>query len=97
LRWRHGGTDLRTIPSPLLPSCDAGLNLDDQDDRYVLIPVMAKRASRPRLPWMLAGFWAVGDKDLAMKASALKFAPEPKGLITNMTRKQIKALPKAKS
>jgi PRC-barrel domain len=45
----------------------------------------------------VGGFLGVGDKDVAMKASALKFDPDRKVLITNMTKNQIKALPKAKS
>jgi len=43
------------------------------------------------------GFWDVGDKDVAMKASALKFDPDRKVLVTNMTKDQIKKLPASKS
>jgi hypothetical protein len=37
------------------------------------------------------------DKDVAMKASAFKFDPDRKVLVTNMTKDQIKKLPEIKS
>ena len=45
----------------------------------------------------VGGFLGVGDKDVAMKASALKFDPDRKVLVTNMTKNQIKKLPAIKS
>ena len=45
----------------------------------------------------VGGFLGVGDKDVAMKASAFKFDPDRKVLVTNMTRDQIKKLPEIKS
>jgi len=45
----------------------------------------------------VGGFLGVGDKDVAMKASAFKFDPDRKVLITSMTKDQIKKLPKVKS
>ena len=45
----------------------------------------------------VGGFLGVGEKDVAMQARTLKFDPDRKVLITNMTKNQIKALPKAKS
>src|ERR1700704_4441237 len=45
----------------------------------------------------VGGFLGVGDKDVAMKASAFKFDPDRKVLITNMTKDQIKKLPAIKS
>ena len=45
----------------------------------------------------VGGFLGVGDKDVAMKASALKFDPDRKVLVTNMTKDQIKKLPAMKS
>jgi hypothetical protein len=45
----------------------------------------------------VGGFLGVGDKDVAMKASAFKFDPDRKVLITNMTKDQIKKLPEIKS
>ena len=38
-----------------------------------------------------------GGKDVAMKASAFKFDPDRKVLVTNMTKDQIKKLPAIKS
>ena len=45
----------------------------------------------------VGGFLGVGDKDVAMKASAFKFDPDRKVLITSMTKDQIKKLPETKS
>jgi sporulation protein YlmC with PRC-barrel domain len=45
----------------------------------------------------VGGFLGVGDKDVAMKASAFKFDPDRKVLITSMTKDQIKKLPEVKS
>ena len=45
----------------------------------------------------VGGFLGVGDKDVAMKASALKFDPDRKVLVTTMTKDQIKKLPAIKS
>ena len=45
----------------------------------------------------VGGFLGVGDKDVAMKASAFKFDPDRKVLITSMTKDQIKKLPEIKS
>ena len=45
----------------------------------------------------VGGFLGVGDKDVAMKASALKFDPDRKVLVTSMTKDQIKKLPASKS
>ena len=45
----------------------------------------------------VGGFLGVGDKDVAMKASAFKFDPDRKVLITTMTKDQIKKLPQIKS
>jgi sporulation protein YlmC with PRC-barrel domain len=45
----------------------------------------------------VGSFLGVGGKDVAMKASAFKFDPDRKVLITNMTKDQIKKLPEAKS
>jgi hypothetical protein len=45
----------------------------------------------------VGGFLGVGDKDVAMKASAFKFDPDRKVLITSMTKDQIKKLPQLKS
>ncbi|HMI96841.1 MAG TPA: PRC-barrel domain-containing protein [Micropepsaceae bacterium] len=45
----------------------------------------------------VGGFLGVGDKDVAMKASAFKFDPDRKVLVTTMTKDQIKKLPEIKS
>src|SRR5258706_4862328 len=45
----------------------------------------------------VGGFLGVGDKDVAMKASAFKFAPDRKVLVPNMTKDPIKKLPEIKS
>src|SRR6267142_1715874 len=45
----------------------------------------------------VGGFLGVGDKDVAMKASAFKFDPDRKVLVTTMTKDQIKKLPAIKS
>jgi hypothetical protein len=45
----------------------------------------------------VGGFLGVGDRDVAMKASAFKFDPDRKVLITSMTKDQIKKLPAMKS
>jgi hypothetical protein len=45
----------------------------------------------------VGGFLGVGDRDVAMKASAFKFDPDRKVLVTSMTKDQIKKLPALKS
>ena len=45
----------------------------------------------------VGSFLGVGGKDVAMKASALKFDPDRKVLVTTMTKDQIKKLPAIKS
>jgi len=59
--------------------------------------MMDKKGKPTSLKVDVGGFLGVGDKDVAMKASAFKFDPDRKVLITNMTKDQIKKLPAAKS
>jgi hypothetical protein len=70
----------------------AGNSVGSVDD------VMFDKKGKPTsLKVDVGGFLGVGDKDVAMKASAFKFDPDRKVLITSMTKDQIKKLPKAKS
>ncbi len=70
----------------------AGNSVGSVDD------VTFNKAGKPTsLKVDVGGFLGVGDKDVAMKASAFKFDPDRKVLITTMTKDQIKKLPKIKS
>ncbi len=70
----------------------AGNSVGSVDD--VMLDKKGKPAS---LKVDVGGFLGVGDKDVAMKASAFKFDPDRKVLVTNMTKDQIKKLPEIKS
>ena len=60
--------------------------------------VMFNKAGKPSsLKVDVGGFLGIGAKDVAMKASAFKFDPDRKVLVTNMTKDQIKKLPEFKS
>jgi sporulation protein YlmC with PRC-barrel domain len=59
--------------------------------------MMDKKGKPSSLKVDVGGFLGVGDRDVAMKASAFKFDPDRKVLITSMTKNQIKKLPAMKS
>ena len=59
--------------------------------------MMDKKGHPSSLRVDVGGFLGVGDKDVNMKASAFKFDPDRKVLITSMTKDQIKKLPGVKS
>src|SRR5579885_520679 len=60
--------------------------------------VMLNKAGHPTsLKVDVGSFLGVGGKDVAMKASAFKFDPDRKVLITSMNKDQIKKLPETKS
>jgi hypothetical protein len=59
--------------------------------------MLDKKGKPTSLKVDVGGFLGVGDKDVAMKASAFKFDPDRKVLITSMTKDQIKKLPELKS
>jgi sporulation protein YlmC with PRC-barrel domain len=59
--------------------------------------ILDKQGKPTSLKVDVGGFLGVGDKDVAMKASAFKFDPDRKVLVTNMTKDQIKKLPEVKS
>jgi sporulation protein YlmC with PRC-barrel domain len=70
----------------------AGNSIGSVDD------VMFDKKGKPTsLKVDVGGFLGVGDKDVAMKASAFKFDPDRKVLVTNMTKDQIQKLPEIKS
>jgi sporulation protein YlmC with PRC-barrel domain len=70
----------------------AGNSIGSVDD------VMFDKKGKPTsLKVDVGGFLGVGDKDVAMKASAFKFDPDRKVLVTNMTKGQIQKLPEIKS
>ena len=45
----------------------------------------------------VGGFLGIGEKDVALDATALKFDPAKKVLITSMTKAELMALPAIKS
>ena len=60
--------------------------------------VMLKKMGKTKaLKMDVGGFLGIGVKDVAMKASAFRFDPDRKILITSMNKNQIKALPEVKS
>ena len=59
--------------------------------------VLDKSGKPTSLKVDVGSFLGVGGKDVAMKASAFKFDPDHKILVTNMTKDQIKKLPQTKS
>ena len=59
--------------------------------------MMDKKGKPTALKVDVGSFLGVGGKDVNMKASAFKFDPDRKVLITSMTKDQIKKLPEAKS
>jgi sporulation protein YlmC with PRC-barrel domain len=60
--------------------------------------VMLDKKGKPAsLKVDVGGFLGVGDKDVAMKASAFTFDPDRKVLVTTMTEDRIKRLPKITS
>jgi hypothetical protein len=59
--------------------------------------MMDKKGKPASLKVDVGSFLGVGGKDVSMKASAFKFDPDRKVLITSMTKDQIKKLPEVKS
>jgi hypothetical protein len=59
--------------------------------------MMDKKGKPTSLKVDVGSFLGVGGKDVNMKASAFKFDPDRKVLITSMTKNQIKKLPEVKS
>lgn len=72
---------------------DAGGNSVGTVDEVML----DKKGKPASLKVDVGSFLGVGGKDVAIKASAFKFDPDRKVLITSMNKDQIKKLPEVKS
>jgi sporulation protein YlmC with PRC-barrel domain len=93
-----GTISAREVPDPKNTLASAkiidlsGNSVGSVDD--VMLDATGKPSS---LKVDVGGFLGIGGKDVALDASALKFDPAKKVLITNMTKAQIQALPELKS
>src|SRR5712672_131695 len=89
-----GTISLRDVPDPKKTLVSAkiidlsGNSIGSVDD--VTLDAMGKPIS---LKVDVGGFLGIGEKDVALDATALKFDPAKKVLITSMTKAELMALP----
>jgi len=93
-----GTISLRDVPDPKKTLASTkiidlrGNSIGSVDD--VMLDTMGKPTS---LKVDIGGFLGIGEKDVALDATALKFDPAKKVLITSMTKAELMALPEIKS
>ena len=93
-----GTISLRDVPDPKKTLVSTkiidlrGDSIGSVDD--VTLDAMGKPTS---LKVDVGGFLGIGEKDVALDATALKFDPAKKVLITSMTKAELMALPAIKS